>query len=310
MPPTVSSTTEPATPITAATATNRRGWRLRAGTASLGLLLATLLAACSSTTFVYNRLDIILPWYLERYVDLDREQAARFDVQLDGLLDWHRREELERYVALLADMEAELDSELDLAVIEHYTRELEVAWYRLRDRALAELLDLGATLSEEQIDEFLAALERKQRKYERKYLDRDEETFRDDAYDNLCELHEDYLGRLDAAQRERLRLAAATLRRSDATWLRERAEWMQVMALELEREPGWQQRIQRVVSEWEAQLDADTQQLYEHNTHTVQAAMADVLNLRSDRQDERLRRKLAEFREDFALLAEQAEGRD
>jgi hypothetical protein len=40
-----------------------------------GFCCAVFLSACSSTTFFYNRLDIILPWYLERYVDLDREQS-------------------------------------------------------------------------------------------------------------------------------------------------------------------------------------------------------------------------------------------
>jgi hypothetical protein len=273
----------------------------------VGILCAVFLSACSSTTFFYNRLDIILPWYLDRYVDLDREQSAQFDRQVEGLLDWHRREELQRYVSLIAAMEDALDSELDFAVIEHFTREFEDAWYRVRDRALEELFVLGATLSADQIDEFMAAMEKKQRKYERKYLDRDDEEYHDDAYDELRELHEDYLGRLDEVQRDRLRLAADTLQRSDTIWLRERAEWLAVMAGELERKPGWEQRVQRIVSEWEAQLDSDTQRVYQHNTRTVQIAMVDVFNLRSAKQDARLRRKLAGFREDFVLLAEQAD---
>jgi hypothetical protein len=52
------------------------------------------------------------------------------------------------------------------------TDEFEDAWYRVRDRALEELLVLGATLSDAQIDEFIAALDKRQRKYERKYLGR------------------------------------------------------------------------------------------------------------------------------------------
>lgn len=304
MPPTDLSTTEPGgcPSLPLAQRRSRRAYPLVAG-----LLFAALLSGCSSTTFFYNRLDIVLPWYLERYVDLDRQQAAQFDTQLEGLLDWHRREELPRYVTLIAAMEAELDAELDFAVIEHYTREFEEAWYRVRDRALAELFELGATLSDEQIDEFLAAMEKKQHKYERKYLHRDDDDYHDDAYDELRELHEDYLGRLDAVQRDRLRQAADRLQRSDATWLRERADWLAVVARELEREPGWARRIQRIVSEWEAQLDFATQRVYQHNTRTVQAAMVDVINLRSEKQDARLRRKLAGFREDFLLLAGQAD---
>jgi hypothetical protein len=187
---------------------------------------------------------------------------------------------------------------------------MEDAWYRVRDRALEELFVLGATLSEDQIDEFIAALEKKQRKYERKYLDRDEEEFRDDAYDNLCELHEDYLGRLDAAQRDRLRLAAATLRRSDATWLRERAEWMRSWRWSSSANRAGSSAIQRIVSEWEAQLDAETQRAL----RAQHAHGADCDGRRAQPAQRSAGRTAAAqaggFREDFALLAEQAEGRD
>ncbi len=33
-----------------------------------------LLSACSGTTFFYNRLDFFIPWYVDDYVELEREQ--------------------------------------------------------------------------------------------------------------------------------------------------------------------------------------------------------------------------------------------
>ena len=65
--------------------TGRNAVRACAAIASLRVaVIACLLclAACSSTTFVYNRLDTILPWYVDDYVELNREQ----DKYLDGLL--------------------------------------------------------------------------------------------------------------------------------------------------------------------------------------------------------------------------------
>ncbi|MFK8042540.1 DUF6279 family lipoprotein, partial [Congregibacter sp.] len=83
----------------------------------LGALLL-LLTACSGTTFVYNRLDIILPWYLDRYVDLDRSQSQVFDAQLEGLLEWHRREELPRYVEFLNTIDEDLKADLTVAQLQ------------------------------------------------------------------------------------------------------------------------------------------------------------------------------------------------
>jgi hypothetical protein len=39
------------------------------------VLTLFLLSGCSSTTFFYNRLDFILPWYLDKYVDLNRARS-------------------------------------------------------------------------------------------------------------------------------------------------------------------------------------------------------------------------------------------
>ena len=281
-----------------------RGVCLRA---LVGVCMLVCLGACSSTTLVYNRLDFILPWYLERYVDLDREQGRQLDEQLEPLLAWHRREELPQYLELLDTMIADLDDDLDLALIGQRTDELEIAWYRVRDRGLDELLELGNALRDDQIDEFIESLNKKQRKYERKYLSRDDEEFREDAYDNLREFFEDYLGRLNAEQRQRVKDAVANLQRSDDRWLSERAEWIAVMTLELNRDPGWEDRVRYTIFNWESQLDADTLAVYEQNTQTVQMALVDVVNARTEKQDRRLRRKLQSLREDLVLLIGQIE---
>ena len=67
------------------------------------LLLASLLllAACSSTTFFYNRLDFILPWYVDDFAELNGEQEKYLDELLAPFLHWHRAQELPRYLLIL-----------------------------------------------------------------------------------------------------------------------------------------------------------------------------------------------------------------
>jgi hypothetical protein len=272
------------------------------------LSLCVLLAGCSSTTrFFYNRLNVVLPWYLERYVDLDRDQRGQFDVQLESLLSWHRREELPRYTLILDDALARLDGEFTAADVIELSEVAELAWYRIRDRALDELLVLGAQLSDAQIEEFLESLDKRQEKFERKYLPRDDEEFRDDAADNLRDTLEDYLGRLAPAQRVIVADTSAALIRSDALWLAERQRWIDMLRAELQREPGWQQRIRRQVLGWEHTLDEERDAAYEHNTLLVQEAVASIVDQRSEKQDRRLRRRLEDLRDDFQQLHEQVD---
>ena len=265
--------------------------------------LLVLLVACSGTTLVYNRLHILLPWYLGEYVDLDREQGRYLDRQLAPYLDWHRREELPRYIDLLDRARALLDAEVAAADIAALQTEVEAAAGRLQDRALDWLLPLAQRLSDRQIDGFLAALADKQEEYRDKYLDRDDARYHRDAFKSLRDNSQDYLGRLDAKQRAGLRRAADRLQRADAAWLAEREQWIATLAEILQRQPGWQQRLRDALAERESRYAAAHRALYQHNVGVIHGAIAELLNSRSERQDRRLRRELSNLRRDLAILA-------
>lgn len=276
-----------------------------AGVNGRTLLVCTLLlslAACSGTTFVYNRLDAILPWYLDDYVDLNGSQERQLDRNLQPFLDWHRQQELPRYLALLNEVEASLDRPVAPAQVAAIYAGVELAWLRLEEESLDWLLELGATLSDKQVQEFLSYLQEKQEDYEEKYLTRDESEYREESYESFTDTLEDYLGRLNSQQRERLWQASAALKRSDAVWLRERAAWQQRLAVLMQREPGWQQRVRDAVARRSDYVSPGYREVYEHNLSVIFEAIADVLNQRTEKQDRHLRAELADLREDLQDL--------
>jgi hypothetical protein len=264
--------------------------------------LILLTAGCSSTTFLYNRLDYLLPWYVERYVDLDSDQAAFLDAELAPFLAWHREQELPRYYLLLDDIEARLERPLTRADIDAVLEEAEAAWGRLRNRALDWLLALGERLSEAQIEEFHEELEERTEELEEKYLPRDDAEYREDAADRLRDNLEDYLGRLQPQQRDMLTEASQSLIRSDSVWLAERRRWMLRLRELLRREPGWQAQTRAVIEDWEDTVAAEYQRVYEHNNGVVRDALVRVLNARTPDQDERLHDRIDELREDISGL--------
>ena len=67
------------------------------------------LGACSSTTFVYNRLDFLVPWYVDDYVDLNQQQKQHLDGLLEPFLVWHRARELPDYLKILDGIEDNLN---------------------------------------------------------------------------------------------------------------------------------------------------------------------------------------------------------
>jgi hypothetical protein len=274
----------------------------------VALITALLcLGACSGTTFVYNRLDTIVPWYVDDYVDLNGSQEQQLDDELQPFLRWHRQQELPRYVQLLDEIEGSLDKPVTARQVAVIYDGIEVAWLRLEKESLDWLLQLGSTLSDEQVQEFLAYLQERQEDYEEEYLSRTEAEFREETYDSFADSFEDYLGRLDPGQRERLQQASADMERSDVVWLQERAIWLQRLAVMLQREPGWQQRVREAVAARGETVSERYREVYQHNLEVIFSTVADVLNSRSEKQERRIRGELADIREDLQMLIAEGE---
>lgn len=266
------------------------------------------LGACSGTTFVYNRLDTIVPWYVDDYVELDGSQERQLEEELQPFLNWHRQQELPRYVLLLKQIDSSLTQPVTAGEVAAIYDGMEIAWLRLEEESLAWLLQLGETLSDEQVQELLAYLQEQQEEYEEEYLPRTEGEYREETYDRFADSFEDYMGRLDPGQRERLQQASADMERSDVVWLQERAAWLQRLGVLMQREPGWQQRVREAVAARGETVSARYREVYQHNLEVIFSSVADVLNGRSEKQNRRLRGELAELREDLQILI--AEGGD
>lgn len=271
----------------------------------LSMALLVLLTACSSTSFFYNRLHILLPWYLDGYVELNREQELYLDQLLTSYLQQHRSEELPRYAAMIDQATALLDKEISATDIAGLYRQAEEAGERLQNGALDWMLELGAELSDAQIGEFLQELQNKQNEYEEKYLERDDKEFKKDVYDSLRKNSANYLGRLSSDQRERLKLASQQLQRSDALWLQNRQRWIDNLQQLLERKPGWQDQLRVALAQRGENSDPRYRQVNEHNLLVIQTALAELLNSRTEKQDTHLRKELQTLRQELVTLIEQ-----
>ena len=263
------------------------------------------ISACSGTSIVYNRLDFLLPWYVDDYAELNQAQKAYLDELLAPFLTWHRNQELPNYVKVLEDIEDRLQRPQTPAEVAAVFAEFEQAWLRLESEALDWLLDLGARLSDEQIAGFLNELSERQQEYEEEYLARNDEEFFQDNYDNLLDNAQDYLGNLSEQQRDMLRNASRQLQRSDQAWLQGRADWLQQLAVLLQRQPGWQDKVRAQVAARSDNTPHEHRRIYEHNMGVIYEALAQLLNGRSDQQDRHLRNKLSELQEDVVTLIAQ-----
>lgn len=269
----------------------------------IGCLL--LLGACSSTNFVYNRLDFLIPWYVDDYVDLNAQQKSYLGKEIPPFLAWHRSEELPDYLKILEGIEDNLSRPQTPEMFVAVFGDAETAWLRLESKGLDWMLGLGAQLSDEQIVQLMEKLWETQVEYKEKYLERTDEEFFEETYEESIENAREYLGSLSDEQRKLLKEFSRSMQRSDSYWLQERAQWLTELTVLLERKPGWQQRVRDAIAVRRDNPSPEYRKVYDHNLNAVFEVIAKLLNGRSEQQDEHLRGRLSFLGEDLeALIAE------
>jgi hypothetical protein len=260
------------------------------------------LGACSSTNFVYNRLDFLIPWYIDDYVDLNAQQSRYLDEELRPFLVWHRSFELPDYLKILQGIQDNLGREQTPEMFVAVFGDGETAWLRLEDKGLDWMLGLGAQLSDAQIVELMEKLWETQVEYKEDYLERTDEEFFEETYERAVDSAREYLGPLSDEQLALLETFSRSMQRSDRYWLQERAHWLTELTVLLERNPGWQQRVRDAIEARRQNLSPEYQRVYDHNMQAIFEVVAKLLNSRSERQDEHLRDRIAFLVEDLEAL--------
>ena len=273
---------------------------------SAAAALAVLFLSACTSGFVYNRLDWLIPWYVDGYVDLTGAQREALRAQLAPRLAWHREEELARYDALLDRVEQELAHAVTPATVRGWAEELLAAAQRVERSMMEVALEFGGEVSEGQLREFMDSLWERQREYEEEFLERSDAEYAEDDYDNLSDFIERFTGRLEPNQRAALREAAENLQRFDRAWLEERRAWLETLQpLLLERDPGWQEAV---MAAYEARLEQRTpayRATFEHNLEQITAAYAQVLSNLTEAQRDRAAKEFEKLRRTLRKLMEQ-----
>ena len=267
------------------------------------LLLVTTVVGCSANRLLYNRADTFIRWAADDYVTLNREQQAAFDQRLDDFLAWHRSEELPRYREFIVTSLGTLEDGVTLDEAVTISEEIDLAADRVQGQFIELLLATAEDLSDEQIQDFLAELERNQAEYADERLVRDAETYYADSAKTMKDLVKRLIGRLNRDQRAEIEQRSMDLTRLDGLWHDDRARWGRALRVILEaKAPGWQAEIRKLgETRSEARIPEYVAGI-EHNGDVILALLVDIINSRTERQDRRMRRFLEGLVDDIDAL--------
>ena len=265
------------------------------------LILVLFLGGCSSITFIYNQFDNLFPWYLQSYVDLDRDQKKYLDELLTPFFQWHRVEEMPKYTQIIGDLELAINDEIDIESIALITHNVEESWFRLEDQMIMWATPLARELSDEQINKFIQVLKTKTTQSEKKLLARNDQVYQSDSYKSLRKNLRRFMGSLTKDQLDLVKITSQEMRRVDAERIQSRKAFNEKLSLILQREQGWEERLKKITHNDELVAE-NYQSTYAFNTDLIQQLLVAILNSRNDKQDKKLRTQLSRYKADINSL--------
>ena len=186
-------------------------------------LMLVVVAGCSSLRLAYNNGDTVLYWWLNAYVDLDRDQKGWVREDIDKLFDWHRKTQLKDYVEILRKGQKQVQGNPTQADLMADYSEIQSRTQSLLLKAAPDLADLARSLKPEQVAQMEKKFKSNNDDYRKKFLSGDQEKRQQLRYKKSMEQFELWFGSFSSEQEALIRKASDARPLDNEIWLDERS---------------------------------------------------------------------------------------
>jgi hypothetical protein len=269
------------------------------------LACAVVLTGCSRMNLAYRNLDLLIPWSLNDYLDMNRDQQTRFREQLREHISWHCRTQLPGYLDLIEQLQAQVrQGSLDEpALREHY----EIAQKAIQTIALEitpTTVQLLRDLDDRQVEELNEQFERDRQEREDKYLKPPLDQQVGKRTDRMQERVEQWLGNVTAAQRQRIQEWAEALNKQNQLWLDNRAQWQRSMvdAVRNRDQANFDERIARLLQDREVYWTAPYRAAFPAVEQATIDLIVDLYDTADATQRRHINERLQDMRRDLGSL--------
>lgn len=268
------------------------------------LIVASLLMlACSRIDLAYRNLDVLVPWSLGDYLDMNREQKNWLDQRLKQHLAWHCQTQLPGYLAWL-DQIRQMVAENDVTdqQLQQRTAEAREAIGRVTEAIAPSAAELLRGMDDQQVHEMREAFSEDIRKRQAEYVDIPLARQIDRRAERMEKRLKPWLGELNAEQRVRVMAWSQALGEQNRQWIANRAHWQQQLSLALDQRhdasfgPRLAQLLQHKERLWTPQYRA----AFQNTEAQARSLLVDLMRQSSPAQRQFLQDRLSKVRADFS----------
>lgn len=275
--------------------------------ALLVLLTVFSLSGCG-VRILYHQLDWLIPWQMKDYVTLDSSQRIQLQVLLDDRLDWHCRTQLPRYAQWLRAVEDDLrNGAISAEWFTERAADAAVFWTKLVHPLSYDLAAILGEASNAQIDELFRNLDARTREQMGEFVNREDPVLLQERAERLERRLRRWFGRMTTDQRARIDAWSEDLGLFANEWLENRGRWQaqlrHALAEANHRPESLQPALERLMVHPEQAWSSDHVERLEHHRNATWLLLADLYQMSSERQRERLIARAGSLARDFERLS-------
>ncbi|WP_338487748.1 DUF6279 family lipoprotein [Pseudomonas trivialis] len=269
------------------------------------LTLSLVLAGCNRVGLAYRNLDVIIPWTLNDYLDMNAGQKSWFNDTLKQHLAWHCTTQLPGYLDWLDRLQQMVDdNQVTDAALQARTVEAKQAIADVAREITPSAIQLLQGLDDQQVKEMNDALAKDLRKRQDEYLKPPLTQQIKERAERMNKRLDAWMGPLSASQQNRVMEWSTALGDQNTAWIGNRAHWQAqfIDAVKQRQSADFPQKVQQLLVDRESLWTPEYRAAYAQTEAAARSLIVDLMAQSSAQQRIKLTQKIDGVRGDFKAL--------
>jgi hypothetical protein len=269
------------------------------------LTLSLVLAGCNRVGLAYRNLDVIIPWTLSDYLEMNAGQKSWFNDTLKEHLAWHCTTQLPGYLDWLDRLQQMVDTnQVTDAALQTRTAEAKQAIAESARAITPSAVELLQGLDDQQVQDMEQAFAKDLRKRQDEYLKPPLEQQIKERAERMNKRLDAWLGPLSASQQNRVTAWSIALGEQNQQWIGNRAHWQTlfIAAVKDRHSSDFPQKIEQLLVDRESLWTPDYRQAYAQTETAARSLIVDLMAESTVPQRQKLTQKIDKVRSDFKAL--------
>jgi DNA-binding protein H-NS len=269
------------------------------------LALSLVLAGCNRVGLAYRNLDVIIPWTLSDYLDMNAGQKSWFNDNLKAHLAWHCTTQLPGYLDWLDRLQQMADNrQVSDAALQARTAEAKQAIGEIARQITPSAIELLQGLDDQQVQDMNNALAKDLRKRQDEYLKPPLAQQIQERAERMSKRLDAWIGPLSASQQSRVNAWSVALGEQNQAWVGNRARWQAhfVAAVQQRHDADFPQKIQQLLVDRESLWTPQYRSAYAQTEAAARSLIIDLMAESTPAQRQKLSQKIDKVRSDFQAL--------